>query len=391
MATLERDREKSLNSIGKNRRIFEEGTKIALREAQGMKIYLVLLSLFLFVGTALAEVPLPKEPVELIPAGPKVDYKDWMLGPWQKHAMPIMLPNTDPEAVDSRNIYNMATIHEDGVVKMIFRAESLAEPAKTMTGRLCLAESTNGVDFQKLPLDTRPEPVLVPTEGYEKMGVEDPRLVKIDGLYYLTYSAWDGKTARLCLATSTDLKEWKKYGPLFPNYKPSNGWTKSGAILPERLTTGPYAGQYIMYFGDTHIWMATSHDLIKWQAIEEPVFSPRPGKFDNVLVEPGPPALRTKDGIVLIYNGAGRFEDTRNDLIYGTGQILMDGTDPSKVIDRSEVPFLAVTEVWEREGYVNNVVFAEGLVEHEGRWLLYYGGGDRVIGLAVAPVSKEED
>ena len=353
-----------------------------------MKIYLFLLSLFLFAGTALADAPPAQETVELIPAGPKVDHKDWMLGPWEKYATPIMVPNSDPQAVDSRNIYNMATISEDGVIKMIFRAESLAEPAKSMTGRLCLAESSNGVDFQKLPEDTKPQPVLVPTEDYEKMGVEDPRLVKIDGVYYLTYSAWDGKTARLCLATSSDLKNWKKYGPLFPDYKPTNGWTKSGAILPERLTSGPYAGKYIMYFGDTHIWMATSLDLITWEAIEEPVFSPRPGKFDNILVEPGPPAMRTKDGIVLIYNGAGRFEESGNDLIYATGQILLDGTDPSKVIDRSEQPFLAVTRTWEREGYVNNVVFAEGLVQHAGRWLLYYGGGDRVIGLAVAPVSK---
>ena len=134
-----------------------------------------------------------------------------------------------------------------------------------------------------------------------------------------------------------------------------------------------------MYFGDTHIWMATSDDLIEWTAIETPVFSPREGKFDNVLVEPGPPAVRTEQGILLIYNGAGKFSETGDKLIYATGQILL------QVKDRCEKPFLSVTEAWEKEGYVDNVVFAEGLVKRGDQWLLYYGGGDRVIGLAVAP------
>jgi predicted GH43/DUF377 family glycosyl hydrolase len=352
-----------------------------------MKFRNLFLSALLVIGIASAQTSFPQLD-GLIPAAPQNETKDWMLGPWQKASEPIMVPNPRPEAVDSRNIYNMATISEDHKVKMIFRAESLREPAKSMTGRLCLAESKNGVKFDRLPKTSDPKPVLVPTEPYEKMGVEDPRLVKIDGTYYLTYSAWDGEKARLCLATSNNLKDWEKHGPLFPDFQPTKGWTKSGAILPEKLQSGPYAGKYIMYFGDTHIWMATSEDLIEWNPIEEPVFSPRPGKFDNVLVEPGPPALRTDDGIVLIYNGAGRFEETGDKLIYATGQILLDGTDPTQVLDRSEQPFLAVTQEWEREGYVDNVVFAEGLVKQGDHWLLYYGGGDRVIGLAVAPVDK---
>ena len=338
---------------------------------------LILLAILLITVTGAAE--------DFKTSGPESKPKDWMIGPWKKLTRPIMKPNSRPEAVDSRNVYNMATILEEGVVRMIYRAESLSEPAKSMTGRLCLAQSEDGRHFNRWPESSDPKPVLVPTESYERMGVEDPRLVKIEGKYYLTYSAWDGKTARLCLATSSDLINWEKHGPLFPDYGPTNGWTKSGAILPERLKSGPYKGKYIMYFGDTHIWMATSDDLIQWKAIETPVFSPREGKFDNVLVEPGPPAMRTDQGILLIYNGAGKFSETGDKLIYATGQILLDGEDPSKVKDRCEKPFLTVTEAWEEEGYVDNVVFAEGLVKMGDQWLLYYGGGDRVIGLAVAP------
>lgn len=309
-------------------------------------------------------------------------HQSWMLGPWQKSTTPVLEPNSDEQAVDSRNVYNMAVVRENGLVRMIYRAESLREPAKSMTGRLCLAESQDGLDFQRLPNNEAPEPILVPSEDYEKMGVEDPRLVKIDGTYYLTYSAWDGKTARLCLATAKDMRgPWKKHGPLFPDW----GWTKSGAILPEKMSDGPFKGRYVMFFGDTDIWLATSTDLISWQPLKEPVFRPRPGKFDNVLVEPGPPALRTEQGILLIYNGAGRFSESGEQLIYASGQILLDGSDPTKVLERSEEPFLTVTQDWEREGYVDHVVFAEALVPMDDHWLLYYGGADRVIGVARTP------
>lgn len=310
---------------------------------------------------------------QLLPATDHpADEQPWMLTGWRKHAEPIMVPNPDPDEVDSRNVYNMATLAEDGKIRMIYRAESLREPAKSMTGRLCLAESADGVNFTRIG-----EPVLVPSEPYEKMGVEDPRLVKVGDTYYLTYSAWDGETARLCLATSGDLKSWTKHGPLFPE----RGWTKSGAIL-----TRPIDGRYVMYFGDTDIWMATSEDLVHWTAHEPPVFSPREGHFDNVLVEPGPPPLITEDGILLIYNAAGRFPETGDRLIYAAGQILFDPEQPDRVLERSRHPFLSVTREWEREGYVDDVVFAEGLVQKGGEWLLYYGGGDRVIGLARAPI-----
>lgn len=322
---------------------------------------------FLLLAGALGAAP------QLLPATDQApDEQSWMLTGWRKHAEPIMEPNPDPGEVDSRNVYNMATLAEDGVVKMIYRAESLREPARSMTGRLCLAESSDGVTFRRLG-----EPVLVPTEPYEKMGVEDPRLIQVEDTYYLTYSAWDGETARLCLATSKNLRDWTKHGPLFPE----RGWTKSGAILPQ-----PLDGRYVMYFGDTNIWLATSEDLVHWTAVEPPVFTPRPGHFDNVLVEPGPPPLLTDDGLLLIYNAAGRFPETGDRLIYAAGQILLDPRDPTNVLERSERPFLSVTREWEREGYVDDVVFAEGLVQRGGEWLLYYGGGDRVIGLARAPI-----
>jgi beta-1,2-mannosidase len=79
-------------------------------------------------------------------------------------------------------------------------------------------------------------------------GCEDPRVVEVGGTYYMTYTGYDGVSARLCLATSRDLLRWRKHGPLFPDFQTrtvGKPWSNSGAIL-----TRPLKGLYYMYFGD---------------------------------------------------------------------------------------------------------------------------------------------
>lgn len=295
----------------------------------------------------------------------------WHMGPWEKHPQPILSPS--PSGFDSRNIYNMATARQGDRTWMIFRGEDAAEPPTAITGRLGLAYSDDGVHFTR-----EPEPVLVPEADYERRGVEDPRLIAVDGTYYLTYTSYDGVSARLCLATSKDLRNWERHGVLFPDFAPTRDWTKSGAILPEKVD-----GHWIMYFGDTDIWLATSDDLIHWTYDPEPVLRPRKGYFDARLVEPGPPPLRTKDGILLLYNSA---DDTNR---YAAGFALFDAADPKKLLKRSEIPVLEPTFEWEIEGYVPNVVFAEALEQRGDKWFLYYGGADRHVGLATCPFEPE--
>jgi predicted GH43/DUF377 family glycosyl hydrolase len=217
-------------------------------------------------------------------------------------------------------------------------------------------------------------------------GCEDPRLVYINGTFYLTYSAYDGKTARLAMAISKDLHSWDKVGPLFPEdqwetFSPHQeyrhlfprGWSKSGAILNQ-----PINSYYWMYFGDTYIWAAYSKDPRKWDVVEEPVLSPRLGLFDSQLVEPGPPPLIIPEGIWLGYNGAD------SNLRYSFGQALFDLNDPRKLVRRSTQPLLVPSTEQEIEGQVQKVVFGEGLVRYKGRWFLYYGMADSRIGVAFA-------
>ena len=210
--------------------------------------------------------------------------------------------------------------------------------------------------------------------------MEDPRVVRVGKTYYMTYTGYDGETARLCVATSKNLLNWKKHGVVFDEFPfEKNGrpnWTKSGAILTEKMKSGPFKGRYIMYFGDSNIWLAHSKDLLHWEYETKPVLTPR-----GHLVEPGPPPVLTDEGILLIHNEAFRRDEG---LTYTVQVALFDREDPGKLLWRSEKPVLEPEFEWEKRGWVDNVVFAESLVEKDGREYLYYGGADRYVGLAIS-------
>ena len=306
--------------------------------------------------------------IALAAASPEAPFGQWKR---LNNGDPILTPTGD--GFESAGVFNPTVVKEGGKFVMLYRAQD-----KAGTSRLGYAHSTDGVHFIR-----RPEPVLAPQTDYEKDGgVEDPRLVKIGGTYYLTYTAYNKKDAQLCLATSKDLIRWERRGAIMPAYRGrwNVGWTKAGAILTEKVN-----GKYWMYYmadpakDVNEMGVAFSHDLIHWtEALDQPVLRRRPGHFDAKVVEPGPPPVMTEQGILLIYNGA----DEKT--VYATGWVLFDRKDPTKVLARSDKPIFTVEREWEKVGQVPNVVFVEGMVRDGSRWLFYYGGADKYIGVAMA-------
>jgi len=303
---------------------------------------------------------------------------------------------------EKKDVFNPAAVVRDGKVHLIYRAEDTVGKYAG-TSRLGLAISEDGLHFTRAA-----EPVFYPANDSMKIyewegGVEDPRLVEAeDGRYLMTYTAYDGKTARLCMASSTDLRHWKKHGLVLGNGKYRNTWSKSGAIVcrreGSRLIATPIRGKYWMYWGDTDIFAATSPDLIHWRPVENSagellkIFGPRPGKFDCQLVEPGPPPLLTKDGIVFIYNS--RNLDTGGDPqlppgTYAAGQVLLDKNNPEKVLSRPGDYFFKPEKDYEITGQVGNVCFLEALVPFRGQWFLYYGTADSKIAVAVKKLEEQ--
>jgi predicted GH43/DUF377 family glycosyl hydrolase len=274
-------------------------------------------------------------------------------------------------AWESAGTFNPAVILHGDKVVMLYRAQD-----SDGVSRLGYAEGTDGIHFTR-----KPEPVFAPEAPYEMGGgVEDPRLVKIDNLYYMTYTGYNKTDAQLCLATSRDLIHWDRKGIILPAYKGKWNvqWTKSGAILTEKID-----GKYWMYWLGTsrdhkdEMGLSHSYDLVHWtEATEIPVLPARPGKFDSRVVEPGPPPILTPEGIVLIYNGAD------DNLVYRTGIAVFDRKDPRMLLYRSEQPLFEPRLAWEKVGQVPNVVFVEGMLKQPDRFLFYYGGADKYVGIA---------
>lgn len=303
------------------------------------------------------------------------------MGPFEKfHENPIMGPQGD--TWEAKDLFNpTAIVHEDQVY-LFYRAEDYSgEGQWNGTSRIGLATSQDGYHFERLP-----EPVVDATEDYEiPGGVEDPRIVQLGDTFYMTYSAFDGKNARLALATSKDLLNWEKHGLVFPEWNGVNeeGWSKSGAIVPEKIN-----GKYVMYFGDTDIFLAFSDDGLHWTPETSPVIkvSSDPEQFDSALVEPGPSPILTDEGILLIYNAARKVAEQEDPaygkLRYATGQVLIDRDNPHVIMKRTEKPFFTPDQKEENYGQVDHVVFVEGLVYFKDTYWMYYGMADSKLGVA---------
>lgn len=317
-------------------------------------------------------------------------------------------------AWESKNVFNPAIVVRRDTVFMLYRAQdSIGKPGGT--SRIGLAYSTDGLHFTKTP-----SPVFYPEpdayQAYERQGgVEDPRIVEDSaGIYYMTYTSYDGKTARLMVASSPDLAHWTKHGPVFANAyggKYLNQWSKSGSIVScyadGKIIATKINGKYWMYWGDQNIWVATSTDLIHWepfemqvdesapialkgQALNMPqlriIIPTRDKKYDSDLVEPGPPAMLTEKGILLIYNSRNlkNIGDTSlADGTYTAGQVLLDKNNPLQVLHRLNHYFMKPERSYELVGEVNNVCFLEGLAQFKNQWFLYYGTADSKIAVAV--------
>lgn len=339
---------------------------------------------------------------------------DWALGGFVRPAgkNPIIAPDTttlftDPMSKSEikweiNDTFNPGAAVKAGKIVVLYRAEdNTGVKIGSRTSRLGYAESRDGLHFKR-----KKTPVLFPADDDQKTfewpgGCEDPRVAMTeDGTYVMLYTQWNRKVPRLATATSKDLVHWTKHGPAFQdayNGRFFNMATKSASILTEvknnKQVIARVNGQYFMYWGERHVYAATSANLTDWRPLVDDkgelliLASPRKDYFDSDMTECGPPALLTDKGIILLYNG--RNSNTKGDKrfaagTYSAGQMLFDKNDPTKLIARLDVPFFRPREAFEKRGqYASGTVFIEGLVWFKDKWHLYYGCADSRVGVAV--------
>jgi predicted GH43/DUF377 family glycosyl hydrolase len=295
---------------------------------------------------------------------------------------PVLLP--DPtSAWECYNVFNPSVIHHNGLFHMHYRAQGL-----DWISRIGYAVSVDGLHWNRLR-----EPVLAPVDGSDSRGVEDPRVVEIEGTFYMTFTAYGrefqgtGAPTHLgggilpMIARSQNLITWERIGPIVV------GEDNKDHVLFPRKINGHFAALHRRW---PHVWLAYSKDLRTWRNAEmAPIYGPRPENWwDATSVGSNGVPIATPHGWLCLNHGyTVESGESGNSLAPGTrtyrlGVILLDLDDPTKVIHRPLEPIFWPEEIWELRGDVPNVVFNNGSAVVGDTVYVYYGGADHVVGLA---------
>ena len=234
----------------------------------------------------------------------------------------------------------------------------------TTLSHLRLVSSVDGIHFAEEPS----APLLIGQGPLESYGVEDCRVICLEGRYHLTYTAVSGLGVGVGLRRTSDWRTFEHAGMILP---PDN---KDCAIFEERI-----GGRYFALhrpsspaLGGNYIWIAESPDLLHW-GNHRCVATTRPGQWDGARVGAGAAPIRTAGGWLEIYHGA----TARHR--YCLGALLLDLREPWKVLARSREPIMEPTESYETNGFFGHVIFTNGHVVEGDRLRMYYGAADHVV------------
>jgi predicted GH43/DUF377 family glycosyl hydrolase len=314
---------------------------------------------------------------------------------------------------ESEGVLNPAVMQEGSTVHVFYRAVQKGNYStlgySRLNGPLELAERHDA-------------PVLFPQLPFETQGMEDPRIVKMDDTYYLTYTGYDGINALGALAVSTDLQHFEKRGIIVPQitykefirlaesqrplnikylrYNRPNAvvnkindkvllWDKNVIFFPRRIQ----GKLYFLHRIKPDIQIVAVNDL---QELTKEFWEHYFLHFhDHVLLEPkyrhevsyiggGCPPIETEHGWLLIYHGV---HDTLLGYRYVTCAALLDLGDPTKEIARLPYALFSPEHDYEMIGYVDNVCFPTGTALFDDTLYIYYGAADEQIACASMSLS----
>ncbi|HVY67784.1 MAG TPA: pesticidal protein Cry7Aa [Patescibacteria group bacterium] len=254
-------------------------------------------------------------------------------------------------------------------------------------------------------------PLLEPEYHYESHGLEDPRLVVLDGVYYLFYTAFDGENVHTAYATGTDplhfekqgvispslpyeealrllppkesLEKYRRYGKHYEEVKDPGVflWEKDTLIFPKKINGRFMLLARIMpgiqiipfdYFADLKLsfWKGFLGELDRHMLLQPAYW------FETRKIGTGCPPLETPAGWLLIYHAV---QETPAGNVYRAAAALLDLADPTRVIARLPEPLFEPDASWEKQGDTANVVFPTGATLDGDELIIYYGAADTRI------------
>lgn len=292
---------------------------------------------------------------------------------------PIITPDRKPWR--EKATYNPAAILLDGKVHLLYRAQG-----EDCVSRIGYAISTDGLHIDE-NLD---EPVYVPRADFENgkktgwnSGCEDPRITKIGDRLFMTYTAYDGESPPRVALTSISVTDFlnRNFNWEDPKLISPPGVDDKDACVIKKEGDGYVAFHRL----GNALWIDSLWDLefpeVKYLT-GGIMAQARPDMWDNIKIGLAAPPIETSEGFLLLYHAV-----SNPGFSYKLGAMLLDKSEPKKIIARTNSPILEPEMDYEKNGQVENMVFSCGAVVINNYLYVYYGGGDKVVCVATAKLS----
>lgn len=302
--------------------------------------------------------------------------------PWQERAADCAAPvwRYDNNPILGRNpipsiarIFNSAVVPYEGGFVAVLRGEQI-----NGIPEIYLGKSTDGIHWEvshdKIEfVNDKGEPFM-PRYAY------DPRLVKVEDMYYVIWCG-DFYGASIGVAETKDFKTFvRRENPFIP-------FNRNAVLFPRKI------GEKFMMlsrpsdsghtpFGD--IFLSESPDMTYW-GCHRHVMGTGSNWWEGVKIGAGGAPIETTEGWLLFYHGVA---NTCNGFVYSFGAAILDIDEPSRVKYRCENYLLTPEKDYETTGFVPNVCFpCAALCDGKtGRIAIYYGAADTHVGLCFTTV-----
>lgn len=285
-----------------------------------------------------------------------------------------------------RFILSLRAVGEGHISSLTFRSGSIAANGSVSvdpTGRLAaipkITKAVSGPDGDQVEVafqrnEDISERVIFPITDSQSHGIEDARFVEFAGngrrKYYATYTAYSGIAIRSEMIETSDFVTFQMT-PL----RGTAAQNKGMALFP-RMIDGRYA--MIARQDNENLYLIYSDDLYEWNGgtvVLKPQF---PWEFVQIGNCGSP--IELDEGWLMLTHGVGPVRK------YSIGAVLLDKTDPSRVLARSREP-LVRPEPSEREGYVPNVVYTCGAMRYNDQIILPYAVSDTFSNFATIKIA----